>query len=139
MLIACVIITTWIGTVRSEFMNLCGIGASPSLVQEIAFLTVRHSPLILKVDTINAYHWGEDLFVEVDIVMAPEHNLRVVHDVSQELQDVLETVEGVGRAVVHVDYGKFRVIPSAWHENDSTDHVVFASETDHAPEHRKTR
>lgn len=139
MLIACVIITTWIGTVRSEFLQLCGIGASPSLVQEIAFLTVRHSPLILKVDTINAYHWGEDLFVEVDIVMAPEHNLRVVHDVSQELQDVLETVEGVGRAFVHVDHGKSGVASSAWRENQTTDHVVFALETDHAPEHRKTR
>lgn len=106
MLIACVIITTWIATVRSEFLQLCGVGASSSLMQEITFLVIRHSPLILKVDTVHAYHWGEEYFVEVDIVMAPERSLREVHDVSQELQDKLETVEGVGRAFVHVDYGE---------------------------------
>jgi hypothetical protein len=38
--------------------------------------------------------------------MAPECSLREVHDVSQELQDKLETVEGFGRAFVLVDYGK---------------------------------
>ncbi len=106
MLIASVIIVTWIGTIRSEFLELCGLGASPSVVQEIVFLTLRHSDLILKVDTVRAYHWGEDLFVEVDIVMAPERSLREAHDVSQGLQDKLETVEGFGRAFVHVDYGK---------------------------------
>lgn len=105
MLIACVIIFTWIGTVRSEFLELCGLGASPGLVQEIVFLTLRHSDLILQVDTVHAYHWGEDFFVEVDIVMAPDRTLREVHDVSQGLQDKLETVEGFARAFVHVDYG----------------------------------
>ncbi|KAL4808052.1 cation efflux family-domain-containing protein [Aspergillus unguis] len=116
MLIAIVIIGTWIGTVRSEFLELCGVGAPPSIVQEIVFITLRHSDLILKVDSVHAYHWGEDIFVEVDIVMSPERTLREVHDISQELQDKLETVEGFGRAFVHVDY-----------------------ETSHMPEHRKTR
>lgn len=106
MLIAVAIIISWIGTVKSEFLELCGIGASPNLIQEIAFITIRHSPLILKVDTIHAYHWGEDLIVEVDIVMAPDQRLREVHDISQQLQDTLETVEGIGRAFVHVDHGK---------------------------------
>lgn len=109
MLIACVIIVSWVGTVRSEFLRLCGVGATPSLVQEIVFLTIRHSRLILQVDTVHAYHWGDDFVVEVDIVMAPDRTLREVHDVSQELQDKLETVEGVNRAFVHVDYGKFRL------------------------------
>lgn len=103
MVIAIVIMVTWIGTVRSEFLELCGVGA----VQEIIFITIRHSPLILKVDTAHAYHWGGDLFVEVDIVMDPKRSLREVHDISQELQDKLETIEGVARAFVHVVYGKF--------------------------------
>lgn len=115
MLIACVINVTWISTIRSEFIELCGLGASLSLVQEIVFLTLRHSDVILKVDTVHAYHWGEELFVEMDIVMAPERSLREVHDVAQELQDKLETVEGFGRAFVHVDYGKALFIgPLSW-------------------------
>ncbi|CAC9885639.1 unnamed protein product [Aureobasidium pullulans] len=116
LLIASVIIITWISTIRSEFLELCGLGASPQFIQEIVFLTIRHSDLILKVDTVHAYHWGEELVVEVDIVMAPERSLREVHDVSQELQDKLETVEGICRAFVHVDH-----------------------EASHMPEHRKTR
>lgn len=116
LLIASVIILTWLGTIRSEFLELCGLGAEPKLIQEIVFLTLRHSELILKVDTVHAYHWGEDLVVEVDIVMAPERSLREIHDVSQELQDKFETVEGIARAFVHVDY-----------------------EASHMPEHRKTR
>ena len=107
MVIASVIIFSWVGTVRLEFLRLCGVGASPSLIQEIVFITIRHSQSILQVDTVHAYHWGDDFVIEVDIVMAPERSLREVHDVSQELQDKLETVEGVSRAFVHVDYGKF--------------------------------
>jgi divalent metal cation (Fe/Co/Zn/Cd) transporter len=55
MLIASVIIVTRTGTIRSEFLQLCGLGASPSLVQEIVFLTLRHSDLILKFGTVHAY------------------------------------------------------------------------------------
>ncbi|CAI7575333.1 unnamed protein product [Penicillium manginii] len=116
MFIALVIIATWVGTVRSEFLELCGVGVEPSVVQEIVFITLRHSDLILQVDSVHAYHWGEELFVEVDIVMDPDRSLREVHDIAQELQDKLETVEGFARAFVHVDY-----------------------EVSHMPEHRKTR
>ncbi|KAJ5553123.1 hypothetical protein N7494_002501 [Penicillium frequentans] len=116
MLIACVIIFTWIGTIRSQFLELCGLGASSSLVQEVVFLTLGHSDLILKVDTVRAYHWGDELVAEVDIVMAPDSSLRESHDISQELQDKIEMVEGFSRAFVHVDY-----------------------EVLHMPEHRKTR
>jgi hypothetical protein len=62
------------------------------------FLTLRHSDLILKVDTVRAYHWGEDLFAEVGIFMSPDCSLCEAHDVSQELQDKLKTVDGFGRA-----------------------------------------
>ncbi|KAI4729202.1 hypothetical protein E4T49_03092 [Aureobasidium sp. EXF-10728] len=77
-------------------LQLCGLGAPANVVQELIFITLRHSKLILKVDSALAYHWGEDLFVEVDIVMSPDCSLREAHDVLQALQDKLETVEGVG-------------------------------------------
>lgn len=38
--------------------------------------------------------------------MAPERSLREAHDISQERQDKLESVEGFAQAFVHVDYGK---------------------------------
>lgn len=47
---------------------------------------------------------GPDIIVEVDIVMDEHATLRHTHDVSQVLQDKLETLPGVERAYVHVDY-----------------------------------
>lgn len=139
LLIASIIIMTWIGTVRSEFLELCGVGASPRLVQDIVFLTLRHSDKILKVDTVNAYHWGKDLIVEVDIVMAPERSLREVHDISQELQDKFETVEGVARAFVHVGHGEFPLDSCRDYACNSWLTRSPVIDTTHMPEHRKTR
>lgn len=51
-----------------------------------------------------AYHSGQQLYVEVDIVMDPETKLRESHDVSQALQRKLEGLADVERAFVHVDY-----------------------------------
>lgn len=45
--------------------------------------------------------------------MSPDCSLREALDVSQELQDKLETVDGFGRAFVHVHYGKHFVL-SLW-------------------------
>jgi len=61
-----------------------------------------------------AYHSGPDLFVEVDIVMNGDTPLSRAHDLSQQLQDKIEMLPGVGRAFVHVDH-----------------------ETTHRPEHRR--
>jgi divalent metal cation (Fe/Co/Zn/Cd) transporter len=73
---------------------------------------MTHSPTILQIDTVRAYHSGPRLIVEVDIVMDPEATLRATHDVAEELQIKLESLPDVERAYVHVDY-----------------------ETDHRPEH----
>lgn len=42
--------------------------------------------------------------MEVDIVMPGETLLSLAHDVSQDLQDQLETLPNVERAFVHVDH-----------------------------------
>ena len=42
--------------------------------------------------------------MEVDIVMDGETPLWKAHDLSQQLQDQLETLPGVERAFVHVDH-----------------------------------
>ena len=73
---------------------------------------MTHSPQILQIDTVRAYHSGPRLIVEVDIVMDPEDTLRGTHDIAEELQIKLESLPDVERAYVHVDY-----------------------ETDHRPEH----
>lgn len=55
-------------------------------------------------DTCRAYHAGNNLFVEVDIVLPPNMELRTSHDIGEALQQKLESLPDVERAFVHVDY-----------------------------------
>lgn len=73
---------------------------------------MTHSPHIVSLDTVRAWHSGPRLIVEVDIVMDERMNLKDTHDVAEALQMKLESLPNVERAYVHVDY-----------------------ETSHAPEH----
>lgn len=65
---------------------------------------MTHSPHVLQVDTVRAYHSGPRLLVEVDVVMDPDAALRLTHDVAEDLQIKLESLPDVERAFVHVDY-----------------------------------
>lgn len=73
---------------------------------------MTHSPHIISLDTVRAWHSGPRITVEVDIVLRPEQTLKETHDVAEDLQNKLESLPDVERAYVHVDY-----------------------ETSHAPEH----
>ena len=73
---------------------------------------MTHSPLILSLDTVRAWHSGPRLIVEVDIVMDERQSLKETHDVAESLQMKLESLPNIERCYVHVDY-----------------------ETSHAPEH----
>ncbi|KAJ4373174.1 hypothetical protein N0V83_003466 [Neocucurbitaria cava] len=112
MLLSVLIIFLWSRTAYSEFQLLIGVTADTGMLQHITYISMTHSPAILQIDTVRAYHSGPRLIVEVDIVMDPESTLRATHDVAEELQIKLESLPDVERAYVHVDY-----------------------ETDHRPEH----
>jgi len=60
--------------------------------------------LINGIDTVRAYHSGPRIIVEVDIVMDPNTEMRISHDVAEELQCKLESLPDVERAYVHIDY-----------------------------------
>ncbi|KAF1844208.1 uncharacterized protein K460DRAFT_343296 [Cucurbitaria berberidis CBS 394.84] len=112
MILSVLIIFLWSRTAYSEFQLLIGVTADTAMLQHITYISMTHSPAILQIDTVRAYHSGPRLIVEVDIVMDPESSLRATHDVAEELQIKLESLPDVERAYVHVDY-----------------------ETDHRPEH----
>ncbi|EMD58559.1 hypothetical protein COCSADRAFT_129049 [Bipolaris sorokiniana ND90Pr] len=112
MILSVLIIFLWSRTAYSEFQLLIGVTADTSMLQHITYISMTHSPNILQIDTVRAYHSGPRLIVEVDIVMNPDDTLRATHDVAEELQIKLESLPDVERAYVHVDY-----------------------ETDHRPEH----
>ena len=94
----------WLHTAYSEFQLLIGVTADTQMQQWITYISMTHSPLILAIDTVRAYHSGPRIIVEVDIVMDPAESLRTTHDVAEDLQTKLESLPNVERAYVHIDF-----------------------------------
>ena len=70
---------------------------------------MRFSESILKIQGLQAYHAGDKLNVEVDIVLDEKIPLRDSHDLGESLQYVLESVPTVDRAFVHQDYASWNL------------------------------
>ncbi|KAK4991058.1 hypothetical protein LTR28_001400, partial [Elasticomyces elasticus] len=70
----------WLRTAYSEFQLLIGVTADTSMLQLITYISMTHSPAILSLDTVRAWHSGPRLIVEVDIVMHPHQSLKETHD-----------------------------------------------------------
>ncbi|MCJ1428197.1 hypothetical protein MMC29_006105 [Sticta canariensis] len=103
-ILSCLISTLWLRTANSEFQLLIGVSANTQKLQWITYISMTHSPQILALDTVRAYHSGPRIIVEVDVVMAPDETLRDTHDVAEALQVKLESLPDVERAYVHIDY-----------------------------------
>ena len=94
----------WLSTAYSEFQLLIGVTADTNMQQWITYISMTHSPDILAIDTVRAYHSGPRIIVEVDIVMDEARSLRETHDVAEALQVKLESLPHVERAYVHIDF-----------------------------------
>jgi divalent metal cation (Fe/Co/Zn/Cd) transporter len=84
--------------------RLCGSSADYVLLKKLTFLAYRFSPLVLGFKTITAYHAGDGIWVEFDIIMDEKTPLRRAHDVAETLQYCAEALDEVDRAFVTVDY-----------------------------------
>ncbi|KAJ1679676.1 hypothetical protein EV182_001563 [Spiromyces aspiralis] len=104
LVIALVILRSWIREAWEQMEFIVGISADPHFLQLLTYIAMTHHWLITHVDTVRAYHSGARLFVEVDIVMSPDTPLRILHDVAETLQNRYESMDHVERAFVHVDY-----------------------------------
>ena len=65
---------------------------------------MRFAKTIKQIQGLQAYHAGDKLNVEVDIILDEGTKLRDSHDLGESLQYVLESVPMVDRAFVHMDY-----------------------------------
>lgn len=98
-LIACGVNWAWIRTVSEQFTLLAGRSAETNLIGFVTYKCMTFSPQIQAIDSVKIYANGEDFIAEVDIIMDPETSLRVSHDISQDLQDTLERLPGIDRAL----------------------------------------
>ncbi|KAI6187501.1 Metal tolerance protein 7 [Aphelenchoides besseyi] len=102
--VACYIAITWYLTGKEQLVRLSGKSAEPEFINRIIKLCLDHDPLILYIDTVYVYHFGTRFLVEIHVVMNQELTLKVTHDVSESLQNSIESLPDVERAFVHVDY-----------------------------------
>lgn len=68
------------------------------------FLAWRFSPIVDAYKSITAYHAGEGVWVEVDLLLDEKTPLEQAHDVAETLQYCMEGLKEVDRAFVTVDY-----------------------------------
>lgn len=104
MLISVIIITSWSITAARNFKELAGYGAPPDFLQLVTYAAWKFHDKIEKIDAVKAYHTGPLYTVEVDVVFDRETPLWQSHDVSEALQNQLESLPNVDRAFVHCDY-----------------------------------
>ncbi|CAO3637568.1 unnamed protein product [Cunninghamella blakesleeana] len=114
-IIALIILQSWIRTLWENVQLIVGKSASVEFLQRVTYIALVH-PGVVQVDTCIAYYSGNNLLVEVDIVLPAEMPLSESHDIGESLQMKLENLPNVERAYVHVDY-----------------------ETSHKPEHQKSK
>ncbi|KAI1363419.1 cation efflux family-domain-containing protein [Xylaria arbuscula] len=103
-IIALIILLSWVSNAFEQVWLLVGKSAPRDFVSKLIYVAMTHDPRIFKVDTCRAYHAGQRLYVEVDIIMDTDTPLKISHDVSQSLQRKYEGLSDVERAFVHVDY-----------------------------------
>jgi cation diffusion facilitator family transporter len=116
-LLSCYVILGWSSTSLSHIRNLTGAAASADERNVLLYLTMRFAKTIKQIQGLQAYHSGDKLNVEVDIVLDEFITLRDSHDLGESLQYVLESVPTVDRAFVHQDYASWN-LPSHMSQQD---------------------
>lgn len=109
LLLSAVVIFNWSDTSLEHIKNLSGFSATADQRNVLLYLTMRFARTIRQIQGLQAYHAGDKLNVEVDIVLDASTPLRDSHDLAESLQYVLESVPVVDRAFVHTDYATYNL------------------------------
>ena len=103
-LLSLYIIYDWSSTCFEQIFSLTGAAASDRVLEKLTFLAWRFSPLVDGYKSITAYHAGDGVWVEIDILLNEQTPLEEAHDVAETLQYCAEGLPEVDRAFVSCDY-----------------------------------
>ncbi|KAI1422645.1 hypothetical protein F5Y12DRAFT_786579 [Xylaria sp. FL1777] len=109
LVLSLVVIKNWSQTSLQHIKNLSGFSATADQRNILLYLTMRFAKTIRQIQGIQAYHSGDKLIAEVDIILDASTTLRDSHDLSESLSYVLESVPIVDRAFVHADYASYNL------------------------------
>lgn len=103
-LLSLFIVYDWAMTCLENVARLTGSAVSDHVLKKVMFVAWRFAPVVDAYKTITAYHAGDGVWVELDIILDGECRLSRAHDVAETLQYCLEGLREVDRAFVTVDY-----------------------------------
>ena len=98
------IIYDWSATCFQNVTRLSGSSVDDRLLDKLLFLAYRFSPVVDGFKTLVAYHCGDGVWVEVDVLLPSDASLIQAHDIAETLQYCMEGLKEVDRAFVTVDY-----------------------------------
>ncbi|KAF2866631.1 hypothetical protein BDV95DRAFT_611682 [Massariosphaeria phaeospora] len=104
LLLSAYVVLNWSRVSATHIRNLTGAAATADERNILLYLTMRFAKTVKQIQGLQAYHAGDKLNVEVDIVVDEHTSLRDSHDLGESLQYVIESVPYVDRAFVHIDY-----------------------------------
>ncbi|KAK4934278.1 hypothetical protein LTR10_024403 [Elasticomyces elasticus] len=103
-LLSLYVIYDWAGTCLGIVIRLCGSSCDSRLQKKLTYLAYRFSPLVAGFKNIHAYHMGDGVWAEFDLLLDEHVSVREAHDISQTLQYCAEALPEVDRAFVAIDY-----------------------------------
>ncbi|KAI1614650.1 hypothetical protein EDD37DRAFT_109339 [Exophiala viscosa] len=103
-LLSLYIIYDWADTCVENMTRLCGLTVDEHLLNKLTFLAYRFSNLVAGFKSVTAYHAGDGVWVEYDILLDESTPLRRTHDIAETLQYCCEALTEVDRAFVTTDY-----------------------------------
>jgi cation diffusion facilitator family transporter len=95
-LLSAYVIFNWSRTSAEHIRNLTGASATADERNILLYMTMRFAKSIKRIQGLQAYHAGDKLNVEVDIVVDENLALRDSHDLGESLQYVLGKFEHFG-------------------------------------------
>lgn len=96
------VIYDWTSTCLGTVIRLCGSSCDNRLQKKLTYLAFRFSPLVAGFKNINAYHMGDGIWAEFDLLLDEHISVRDAHDISQTLQYCAEALGEVDRAFVSI-------------------------------------
>ncbi|KAJ9292566.1 hypothetical protein DTO271G3_8635 [Paecilomyces variotii] len=103
------IMMNWAKTAREHVHHLTGAAASSDDRSVLIYLVMRFAESIKWIQGLEAYHSGDKLNVEVDVVLDGNTTLHDSHDIGESLQYMIESIPTVDRAFVHLDYAYYNL------------------------------
>ena len=97
------IIYEWLHTLFETVSKLSGSVASSEEVSKCLYLVTRFNS-VRSVSAFELFHAGDDFIAEADVVLPQSISLKEAHDLGEIITYCTESVEGVERAYIHLDY-----------------------------------